>query len=78
MILNKVLPTPGGLRAISSGKAYVVIDNTSNKSAVEIVGEYFHNYLGINISVDIGKDLGISISPSDKSKSMGSDHIRMN
>ncbi|WP_394274101.1 hypothetical protein [Peptoniphilus lacydonensis] len=69
---------PGGLRAISSGKAYVVIDNTSNKSAVEIVGEYFHNYLGINISVDIGKDLGISISPSDKSKSMGSDYIRMN
>lgn len=77
LILNKVLP-PGGLRAISSGKAYVVIDNTSNKSAVEIVGEYFHNYLGINISVDIGKDLGISISPSDKSKSMGSDYIRMN
>ena len=69
---------PGGLRDISSGKAYVVIDNNSNKSAVEIVGEYFHNYLGINISVDIGKDLGISISPSDKSKSMGSDYIRMN
>lgn len=69
---------PGGLRALSSGKAYVVVDNTSHKNAVEIVGEYFHNYNGINISVNIGRDLGISISPSDKSRSMGSDYIRMN
>lgn len=69
---------PGGFRSISSGKAYVVIDNMHNRRAIEIVGEYFHNRMGVDISVSILGDLGISISPSNKSDLMGRDYIRMN
>ena len=69
---------PGGLRSLSSGKVYLVIDNNrENKDYVEVHGKYLHNYLGVLPSINISGSNLVSIGFSANTKEMGDGYIVM-
>lgn len=48
-----------GIRGISSGKAFVVVENRENKNYLEVASEYGHTYIGVTPGFSIN---GMSIS----------------
>jgi|GEM_PF-2993654 len=68
---------PGGLRSLSSGKVYLVIDNRENKDYVEVHGKYLHNYLGVLPSINISGSGLVSIGFSQNTREMGDGYIVM-